>query len=259
MTQASTARCTQPGCTGTIMDGYCDVCGSPASVATPSTGSVPAAPAPAAAPARRSGPSVPLTAGRPGACAQPGCTGTVVDGYCDVCGTPGSAAPAPANRPSSAPRIGIATPPPPTSSSSRTVGGVGSTRTRASSRLDSAALGSSRATASGSQITRRVHSGSARLRSARLGAGLTQVPPAPVVDAEQAILAHAEVPEDKRNCPNCGAAVGRSREGRPGRTEGFCPNCRNPFSFTPKLKAGDLVASLYEVAGAIAHGGLCWI
>ncbi len=25
-------RCTQPGCTGTILDGYCDVCGSPASV-----------------------------------------------------------------------------------------------------------------------------------------------------------------------------------------------------------------------------------
>ena len=22
-------RCTQPGCTGTIVDGYCDVCGSP--------------------------------------------------------------------------------------------------------------------------------------------------------------------------------------------------------------------------------------
>jgi serine/threonine-protein kinase PknG len=137
--------------------------------------------------------------------------------------------------------------------------GVGSSRTRASSRLDSTALGSSRATASGSKITQRVNSGSARLRSARLGAGLTRVPPAPVVDAARAILVDAQVPEDKRTCPSCGAAVGRSRDGRPGRTEGFCPNCRSPFSFTPKLVAGDLVAGQYEVAGAIAHGGLGWI
>jgi hypothetical protein len=27
------------------------------------------------------------------ACTQPGCTGTIVDGYCDVCGSPASAAP----------------------------------------------------------------------------------------------------------------------------------------------------------------------
>jgi serine/threonine-protein kinase PknG len=26
----TTTACTQPGCTGSILDGYCDVCGSPA-------------------------------------------------------------------------------------------------------------------------------------------------------------------------------------------------------------------------------------
>ena len=26
---SATGRCTQPGCTGAILDGYCDVCGSP--------------------------------------------------------------------------------------------------------------------------------------------------------------------------------------------------------------------------------------
>jgi serine/threonine-protein kinase PknG len=72
-------------------------------------------------------------------------------------------------------------------------------------------------------------------------------------------MINPEVPEDKRTCPNCGHAVGRSRNGQPGRTEGFCPNCRNPFSFTPKLKPGDLVANQYQVAGALAHGGLGWI
>ena len=59
--------------------------------------------------------------------------------------------------------------------------------------------------------------------------------------------------------PSCESPVGRSRDGQPGRTEGFCPKCRNPFSFTPKLQAGDLVGGQYEVAGALAHGGLGWI
>ena len=54
-------------------------------------------------------------------------------------------------------------------------------------------------------------------------------------------------------------AVGRSIDGAPGRSEGFCPNCGQQFSFTPKLKQGDLVAGQYEVAGALAHGGLGWI
>jgi serine/threonine-protein kinase PknG len=80
-----------------------------------------------------------------------------------------------------------------------------------------------------------------------------------VIDAAQAIMKNPQVPEEKRNCPNCGSPVGRSRDGQPGRTEGFCPKCGNAFSFTPKLKPGDLVANQYEVAGCLAHGGLGWI
>ena len=140
------------------------------------------------------------------------------------------------------------------------VGDAPSTVSRASNRLASTALGSARA-------GRRRHAASpagsapprTRLRGARLGAGLTTVPAIPAVDAAKAILKDPQVPEDKRVCPSCGAAVGRSRDGQPGRTEGFCPQCRNPFSFTPKLQAGDLVGGQYEVAGAIAHGGLGWI
>ncbi|HLL62658.1 MAG TPA: tetratricopeptide repeat protein [Propionibacteriaceae bacterium] len=216
-------RCTQPGCTGTIVDGYCDVCGSPGPQGQPTPTAV----------------ANPVSV-RAGGCRQPGCPGTIVDGYCDVCGSPADTAPAAADTP-----VGEAA-------------GPVSTRT-GSSRLDSAALGSRRASASGSKITRRVQSGSQRLRSARLGAGLTRVPPAPVVDAAAAIMKNPEVPEDKRTCPNCGAPVGRSRDGRPGRTEGFCANCGREYSFTPKLKPGDLVANQYEVAGCLAHGGLGWI
>jgi serine/threonine-protein kinase PknG len=42
-------------------------------------------------------------------------------------------------------------------------------------------------------------------------------------------------------------------------TEGFCPNCRTRFSFSPKLVPGELVAGQYEVLGCLAHGGLGWI
>src|SRR6478735_4253928 len=83
-------NCTQPGCTGTIVDGYCDVCGmaagsSPVPVASASVG---VASAPVAAPPRAVaaavGPSIP----EGGACQQPGCSGTIDAGYCNVCGTP---------------------------------------------------------------------------------------------------------------------------------------------------------------------------
>ncbi len=173
------------------------------------------------------------------ACTQPGCTGSILDGYCDVCGSPAGAAPAAEAVPAGA-------------------AGTASTVSRASNRLASAPIGSAR-TKAGSKITRRVGTSSTRLRGARLGAGLTTVPPIPAIDAGQAIMVNPMVPEDRRVCPNCGHAVGRSRGGQPGRSEGFCPNCRNKFSFSPKLQPGDLVAGQYEVAGCLAHGGLGWI
>ena len=123
----------------------------------------------------------------------------------------------------------------------------------------STALGSARAGADGSRVTRRVGTSSTRLRGARLGAGLTSIPPVAAVDAAGAVLKDPMVPEERRTCPSCGSPVGRSRDGQPGRTEGFCPTCRNPFSFTPKLQEGDVVGGQYVVAGAIAHGGLGWI
>ena len=195
------------------------------------------------------------------ACAQPGCTGTILDGYCDICGSPKTVSPS--SSPSSS--SGAASPgtlPLPSDRSLATqpagVGSSPSTVSRASNRLASTALGSARAR-SGSTVTGRISTSSKRLRGARLGAGLTTIPPIPAVDAAAAILANPTVREDKRTCPSCGSPVGRSRDGQPGRTEGFCAKCRNPFSFTPKLTAGDLVGGQYEVAGCLAHGGLGWV
>ncbi|MDO9495634.1 MAG: tetratricopeptide repeat protein, partial [Nocardioides sp.] len=172
------------------------------------------------------------------ACTQPGCSGTIADGYCDTCGMaaqPGGAA---------APAAG-----------GDAISSV-STRT-SSSRVESAAIGSRRA--QGTSSTRRTRAASQRMRAARLGAGLTVVPPAPPVDASLAINPDPQVPEDKRVCSKCGTEIGRSRNGQPGRTEGFCPQCGQEFSFSPKLGPGDVVGGQYEVVGAIAHGGLGWI
>jgi serine/threonine-protein kinase PknG len=175
-----------------------------------------------------------------GHCQEPGCTGEIEDGYCNVCGAPAHPRPA-SSTPTSAP------------------GGTGSaTSARASgisTKLSTTPIGSARSGAT--RPTRRLVASSARTQ--HLGAGITTVPSAPVPDPRSVVLANPEVPEDKRSCSACGSPVGRSRPGKPGRAEGFCPKCRQPYSFAPKLKAGDLVGGQYEVVGAIAHGGLGWI
>jgi serine/threonine-protein kinase PknG len=125
-------------------------------------------------------------------CTREGCTGTIVDGYCDVCGMV----------------------PPRTGSSVR----------------------------------------------GHLGAGLVEVPPVPYRDPADAVLGDsAMIPESRRFCARCDEPVGRGREGAPGRTSGFCRECGTPFSFEPKLRAGELVAGQYEVVGCLAHGGMGWV
>jgi serine/threonine-protein kinase PknG len=196
-------------------------------------------------------------------CRQPGCTGTIQDGYCDVCGSPADAPVVVAAAPAGARASSVPAQAPADrgadAGGAATSGAVStpSKVTSSSNRLASAPIGTALA-GSGTRPVRKGTS-STRLRGARLGAGLTTVPAIPEIDALAAVLKNPQVPEDRRFCPSCGTPVGRSREGRPGRTEGFCPQCRNPFSFAPKLKAGDLVSDQYEVVGCLAHGGLGWI
>jgi serine/threonine-protein kinase PknG len=223
-------KCQQPGCTGTIADGYCDTCGmAPADAAT-------ADPVVEVRAQRASKPPE-KTAPDGTACAQPGCTGAIADGYCDTCGMAADS---------------------PAAAEAQPLSGGGDSVATAASMVQSAAYGSQRASHE-TLATRRTRTGSQRMRVERLGAGLTRVPQAPPVDPTKAIVADPQVPEDKRTCSKCGTAIGRSRDGVPGRAEGFCPQCGQPFSFTPKLQPGDLASGQYEVAGAIAHGGLGWI
>ncbi|MBV9143878.1 MAG: protein kinase [Pseudonocardiales bacterium] len=91
---------------------------------------------------------------------------------------------------------------------------------------------------------------------------LITLPEVPNGDQIAPVLENPQVSERKRFCPNptCGQKVGRARNGRPGRVEGFCPQCRTRFSFRPPLQPGDLVGNgQFEVEGAIAHGGLGWV
>ena len=53
--------------------------------------------------------------------------------------------------------------------------------------------------------------------------------------------------------------MGRSQGDQPGATKGVCEQCGTPFDFEPAIKAGELVADQYEVAGVIAYGGMGWI
>jgi serine/threonine-protein kinase PknG len=158
-------------------------------------------------------------------CAQPDCTGSIdVDGYCDTCGVGAPQAPAVQSS---------VQPPEPQPGASTNVAKTGRTRRG----------GTVRTTAG----------------RPRLGAGYVEVPPIPARDPATAVLTDPQVAEERRFCSSCDSPVGRGKNGEVGRTEGFCRQCGHPFSFTPKLREGDLVANQYEVKGCLAHGGLGWV
>ncbi|WP_129309141.1 serine/threonine-protein kinase [Streptomyces sp. L2] len=199
-------------------------------------------------------------------CQRPGCEGSYEDVgggelYCDTCGL--------APVVSTSGMVGS----PPTGVTKGSSRGSGSRSSARSSRTSSQSSKSRRSVSgrlsrslSGTSTGRSVSvrsSGSASGTSTRgrLGAGLVSVPQVPRPDPRAMVLDHPEVPERKRFCSrsDCGAPVGRARGERPGRTEGFCTKCGHPYSFVPKLKAGDIVHGQYEVAGCLAHGGLGWI
>jgi len=215
--------CAQPGCTGQIESGYCDVCGRRHTESSP-----PVTPHQA---------SAGVSTG-PGPCPRPGCLGTVgEDGYCDTCGMapPGASARVPAAAMVREP-VGV-----PVLSTSNETQETGTVR-----RLAVSTGRTSAATGTGG-------------RRRNLGAGMVEMPAVPERDPREAVLVDPEVPERKRFCGRCNHGVGRERGPRPARSEGFCPHCGARYSYTPKLHEGDLVAGQYLVAGCIAHGGLGWI
>lgn len=176
-------------------------------------------------------------------CRRDGCDGTLVDGYCDVCGMASRPEPLPSPRsPAAAPSPGVSVPGAATTSVAAPV--AGSVRTPS--------------TVTTSTVTSSTVTGSTTARSG-LGQGLVAMPEIVRGDPAAAVLADAAVPEKDRYCGRCGAQVGRGRDGKPGRSQGFCTACRHSFDFSPKLAAGEVVGGQYEVVGCLAHGGLGWI
>ncbi|WP_067699433.1 serine/threonine-protein kinase [Actinoplanes awajinensis] len=229
----------QRNCPGTIEDGYCDTCGlapakapsTPTKAEISGSGTAGGSGTTASTGTAGSTGTAPSAAADTGKCARQGCDGTIEDGYCDTCGlAPAgkSGVPQPRTATAASTRSG-------TQHSSRTTGSL-STRT-GGSRRGSGRTGSSR----------------------RFGSGLVEITPIAKVDPSSTLMADPQVPESKRYCAKCNNPVGRSHGDRPGRTSGFCPSCGEAFNFTPKLVKGDVVGGQYEVAGALAHGGLGWV
>jgi serine/threonine-protein kinase PknG len=161
-------------------------------------------------------------------CNRNNCTGTIEDGYCDVCGL-ASLNSVGRDRPLGAPLSAAVT-----GRNSSSVTGTGS------SPLTNRSRGSRRTGSVSSRSTRK-----------QLGAGLVSVPELPSQEPEKALMAEAKVPDNKRFCGNCNNALRREK--------GFCSKCGQKFSFIPTLQTGDVVVGQYEVKGAIAYGGLGWI
>ena len=161
-------------------------------------------------------------------CTQKDCTGTIEDGYCNICGHAAAE-----KRPIGAKATGGAARS--NGSGSRSiVTGTGS------SPVSRATNGSRRSRRSTSRTSRRP-----------LGAGLITLPELPSTDPEKTLLVDPKIPEHKRFCSNCDAPLRRDF--------GYCGKCGQKYSFVPSLKSGDIVASQYEVKGALAYGGLGWI
>ncbi len=212
-------------------------------------------------------------------CQRPGCTGTIQDGYCNVCGfapdhnpfpepalhlDPGPfLAPGPLPPPGQFPGRGGSPPaPPPLWGAGPLAAPVA--EAQAPEQVDLPAISrrfppSWAGNPAATTVTRRMRPGSGRSRRGRLGAGLVEIPPIPARDPATAVLTDPHVPEHRRFCGTCENPVGRGRSGMPGLAEGYCPHCGSSFSFSPKLEPGELVAGQYEVVGCLAHGGLGWI
>lgn len=196
-------------------------------------------------------------------CQRPGCGGALEDMgggelYCDTCGLAPVAVAAASSSARSAAGGGQDSGRSSAHSSRSSKSSSRSSRRSVSGRLSRALSGSTTGRSVSVRSSRSTGSGSTR---GKLGAGLVSVPPIPRPDPAAAVLDNPQVPERKRFCSkgDCGAPVGRSRGDKAGRTEGFCTKCGHPYSFSPKLRAGDVVRGQYEVVGCLAHGGLGWI
>ena len=125
-----------------------------------------------------------------------------------------------------------------------------------SSRLASTPIGSARTTG-GSKRTRRLR-GRGPARS-RLGAGLTTVPVAPLIDPMLALMSPAVVAENRRYCSQL-RRPGRARaRRRTGPDQGFCRSAARRSPSSPSSPRETWSPASTRSSGCLAHGGMGWI
>ncbi|QKV93121.1 protein kinase [Streptomyces sp. NA02950] len=170
-------------------------------------------------------------------CARPDCEGAGRGrinprGFCAECG----------RRP---PPLPPAPPPPSRRPGSRAPGAAGSL--------------SSEATADTDRARRRDAARKFTVRPA--GEGLLDLPRVELPSPRDLVLRDPRPPSRGRTCgrPGCGETVGAPYAGQPALPSGYCPRCRHPFDFTPRLRPGDLLGDQYRVVGCVAYGGLGWV
>ena len=146
-------------------------------------------------------------------CTQPGCSGEIADGYCNLCGM----APTPSRSTAGAAPV----------TASGTTQGRGS--------------GTTQARGSNTTALRRAGSGTTRTRVSHrrsLGLGLVEVPPVPYQDPLNALMADATVTESRRFCARCRDPVGRGRDGFAGSDRRLLPLLRGELLVHAKAECG---------------------
>ncbi|WP_421106492.1 tetratricopeptide repeat protein [Streptomyces sp. NEAU-S77] len=93
------------------------------------------------------------------------------------------------------------------------------------------------------------------------GDGLLDLPRVELPSLTDLVLDDPRPPSRGQICgrPGCEETVGAPYNGEPALSAGFCPRCRHPFDFTPRLRPGDLLGDQYKVIGCVAFGGLGWV
>ncbi|MGR3931622.1 serine/threonine-protein kinase PknG [Streptomyces sp. BRA346] len=100
-----------------------------------------------------------------------------------------------------------------------------------------------------------------KFRLGPAGDGLLDLPHVELPSLTDLVLDDPRPPSRGQICggPGCQETVGAPYNGEPALSSGFCPRCRHPFDFTPRLRPGDLLGDQYSVIGCVAYGGLGWV
>jgi serine/threonine-protein kinase PknG len=242
----ATAMCHRADCPGggharINARGFCPECGRRPPPAPPPVPTAPAVPAPGSTPRRGRDPGQDSGRGTGQDSAQgqgpgPATTGTEPGA---ATGMGPGAATGPRTRPGTGRRTG-----------SRTGPHTGGSRT-----------GSLRSGATAATDRARRRDAARKFTLGAAGDGLLDLPRVELPSLTDLLLDDPRPPSRGQICgrPGCEETVGAPYNGEPALSAGFCPRCRHPFDFTPRLRPGDLLGDQYRVIGCVAYGGLGWV